>query len=261
MDSPPTESDTQIPLLEYDDAYEAVIEPSRVIQAVDVSEHAVVCFFQDVIGVLCERYETRCVATSRSELGDHPIYEIPFDGRRLVVFHPGVGAPLAAGLLEEVIALGCRKFVACGGAGVLDKDVAVGHVVVPLSAVRDEGTSYHYLPSAREVEATPEVVAALETVLTENRVEYRVAKTWTTDAFYRETPAKVARRRAEGCLTVEMEAAAFFAVARFRGVKFGQLLYGGDDVSGAAWDSREWNSRGSVRQRLFELAAHACLRL
>ena len=132
---------------------------------------------------------------------------------------------------------------------------------MPSSAVRDEGTSYHYLPPGREVAATPDVVAVLESVLTENRVEYLVAKTWTTDAFYRETPAKVARRRAEGCLTVEMEAAAFFAVARFRGVAFGQLLYGGDDVSGNAWDSREWNSRTSIRQRLFELAAQACLRL
>ena len=78
-------------------------------------------------------------------------------------------------------------------------------------------------------------------------------------SFYRETAARIARRRAEGCLTVEMEAAAFFAVAQFRGVTFGQLLYGGDDVSGEAWDSRAWQSRVSIRERLFWLAAEACL--
>jgi purine-nucleoside phosphorylase len=90
---------------------------------------------------------------------------------------------------------------------------------------------------------------------------YLVGKTWTTDAIYRETPTKIAQRRAEGCITVEMEAAAFFAVAQFRGVRFGQLLYGGDDVSGAAWDNREWHQRADTREKLFWLAAEAVLRL
>ena len=88
-----------------------------------------------------------------------------------------------------------------------------------------------------------------------------VGKTWMTDAFYRETPAKVARRRAEGCLTVEMEAAAFFAVARFRGVSFAQILYAGDDLSGPEWDSRGWQSRTAIREQVFNLAAEACLRM
>ena len=66
---------------------------------------------------------------------------------------------------------------------------------------------------------------------------------------------------AEGCLTVEMEAAAFFAVAAFRGVSFGQLLYAGDDLSGDAWDQRDWNDHASGRELLFRLAAEACLRL
>jgi purine-nucleoside phosphorylase len=69
------------------------------------------------------------------------------------------------------------------------------------------------------------------------------------------------RRRAEGCLTVEMEAAAFFAVAQFRGVQFAELLYGGDDLSGSEWDSRQWESHTSVREKLFWLAAEACLLL
>jgi len=71
----------------------------------------------------------------------------------------------------------------------------------------------------------------------------------------------VARRRAEGCLTVEMEAAAFFAAAQFRGVPLAQMLYAGDNVSGADWDTRDWVSRASIRDKLFALAAEACLRL
>jgi uridine phosphorylase len=168
---------------------------------------------------------------------------------------------MAAGLLEEAIALGCKKFIACGGCGVLDKTIAVGHLMVPAAAVRDEGTSYHYLPPGREVVASSEGVAALERVLQAHSVPYRVTKTWTTDGVYRETPAKVARRKAEGCLAVEMEAAAFFAVARFRRVTFAQLLYGGDDVSGGEWDRRGWPSRADVRENVFGLAAEACLAL
>ncbi len=61
-------------------------------------------------------------------------------------------------------------------------------------------------------------------------------------------------------LVVEMEAAAFFAVAHFRGVRFGQVLYGGDNVGGAEWDARDWNTH-SVRETLFWLAAEACLSL
>jgi len=88
-----------------------------------------------------------------------------------------------------------------------------------------------------------------------------LAKNWTTDAIYRETPDRVARRRAEGCLTVEMEMAAFCAVAQFRGVLFGQILYGGDDLSGENWDHRGWQGLRSIRTKLFSLAAEACMRL
>jgi uridine phosphorylase len=110
------------------------------------------------------------------------------------------------------------------------------------------------------VTASREGVSAIEKTLTARGVPYLIAKTWTTDAFYRETPAKIQLRKAEGCLTVEMEAAAFFAVAQFRGVIFAQMLYGGDDVSGADWDAREWNKL-PIRERLFWLAAEACLAL
>ena len=90
---------------------------------------------------------------------------------------------------------------------------------------------------------------------------FLAAKTWTTDAFYRETPEKIALRRSEACLTVEMEASALFAVAQFRGVVLAQMLYGGDDVSGSEWDSRRWGTRASVREKVFRLAVEACLAL
>jgi uridine phosphorylase len=144
---------------------------------------------------------------------------------------------------------------------VLDGSLTVGHLIVPTSAVRDEGTSYHYLPPSREVAADPHAVAVIEQTLQRHGVAYVTGKTWTTDAIYRETPEKIKRRRAEGCLAVEMEASALFAVAQFRGVTLGQILYGGDDVSGLEWDGRGWDKQRAVREKLFWLAAEAALEL
>ena len=245
------------PILEHDPTIPAIIEPRRVYKAIDVPKHCVLCFFQDVIDDLV-RNGAREVHVERWETGGHPVYEVDFNGKRLAVLHPRVGAPVSAAMLELMIALGARKFIACGGAGVLDSKIAVGHIIVPNSAIRDEGTSYHYLPPSREVAPHPRALAAIERTLKRNAIDYIVAKTWTTDAILRETRPRMLARRREGCLTVEMEAAAFFAVAQFRGVQFGQILYGGDDLAGDDWNPRNWN-RHQIRERLFALAAEACL--
>jgi len=250
------------PILEYDNARDAVVEPSRIIRRLGgLPERAVMCFFHEVIERACGDGRATVATHLRSEIGTHPVYDFDAgNGRRVVVFHPGVGAPLAAGHMEEVIALGCRGFVACGGAGAVIPGLALGHVIVPTAAVRDEGTSYHYLPPDREVAADPRDVAVAVGVLERHGIPHLVAKTWTTDAPYRETPARIARRSEEGCVTVEMETAAFLAVARHRGVRFAQYLYAGDDVSGEAWDHRSWQTSGA-REQLFHLAVEAALEL
>jgi uridine phosphorylase len=247
------------PILEFDPAPRALIEPSEQIEARDVPEHCVPCFFQDVISGLVGAGRATEIACMKSEMGRHPLYEIAVEGRRIALYQPGITAAFAAALLDEVIALGCRKFIACGGAGVLDGEISAGRIVIPTSAVRDEGASYHYASPSREIGPSQEAVAAIMGTLEREGVEYVTGKTWTTDAFYRETPGKIALRKSEGCITVEMEAAAFFAVARFRGVFFGQMLYGGDDVSGAEWTRRGWQKNRPVRESLLWLAAEACL--
>ena len=112
-----------------------------------------------------------------------------------------------------------------------------------------------------EVLPHPDAVAAIDAELTAGGVPHDRGLTWTTDAIFRETPARVARRRQQGCLTVEMEASAMFAVATFRGATYGQLLYAGDDVSAEEWDHRHWDRQLSARERLLELALGAVLRL
>jgi len=251
----------QLPIHEDDMDEVGVLEPSEVVPPRDAPNCVVLCFFREVIATLAARPDARRVASLRAAHADHPVYEIEHREQRLAVFHPGVGAPLAAAFLEEAIALGCRTIVAVGGAGALTHDLHLGHVVVVDSAVRDEGTSFHYQAPSRTIAADPRGIAALEETLTAAAVPYVVGRTWTTDAIYRETRSRVSRRVAEGCLTVEMEAAAFLAVSKYRGVDFAQVLYAGDSLVGEQWDERDWTNATDVRERMFWLAADACLRL
>lgn len=249
------------PILEFDPLRQAILQPRAPALSQPVPRGAVACFFNDVLRDLANNGTLTAVGNLASEIGPNPLYALTWNGARLLVFHPGVGAPLAAAFLEEVIALGVRVCVACGGAGALDKDLVAGHAVILSEAVRDEGTSYHYLPPARRVSASPRAVSALQDTLRQRGVEHVLGSAWTTDGIYRETVGRRARRLAEGCLVVEMEAAAFFAVAQFRGIEFGQLVYSGDLVVPDGWDGRTWHRRTDTRQMLFWLAVEACARL
>lgn len=249
------------PILEFDPDREAILNPNRSKQFVDLPKRAVLCFFQEVISVLLAEGRLFPVSNLMSEIGKNPIYVLEHEGQQITVMHPGVGAALAAGFLEELIALDVDRFIAVGGAGVLTHSTDAGHPFILTSAVRDEGTSYHYLPPAREVTPTPQAVKALQDALEANGMPYEMTKAWTTDGLYRETAAKRDLRVSEGCQVVEMEAAAFFAVAQFRGVSFGQMVYGGDLVVPEGWDKRGWHERTDDRQRMFWLAVEACVRL
>jgi uridine phosphorylase len=247
------------PLFEFDPTPDAVINPSIYRPLLGFPERAVMCWFGNVVAERTAHVEA--VDHVRFEHGDHPICVIEHHGVEVVLVSPGVGAPAAVSSLEVVLALGASKVIGCGGAGIIRPGFDVGHVIVPTGAIRDEGTSYHYASADTAVLPHPRALAAIDDVLTEAGVPHDRGMTWTTDAIFRETPAKVARRREQGCITVEMEAAAMFACASFRGSVYGQLLYAGDDVSAAEWDHRHWESHTGARDRLLDLALDAVLRL
>lgn len=253
------------PILEYDPSPVAIIEPKGPEITRPVPPRCVLCFFPEVIQALLVAGRLAEIGAIRSEIGRHPLYILRVETipgvREVLVAHPGVGAALAVGIMEEIIALGVRRMMACGGCGVLHPEIVAGHPVILTGAVRDEGVSYHYLPPAREVASKPQAVAALEAACKAMGLDYRLGKAWTTDAIYRETLERRARRMAEGCDVVEMEAAAFFAVAEFRQVMFGQVVYGGDLVVPEGWDDRDWTRRMDDRDLMFRLAVDAALRL
>ena len=248
-----------IPLVEFDADPEAVVQPKPLRLTEPMPIRAIACFFHEVIAEIAQQ-GARQIGAFGVELGGHPIYRLTVEDQTTAVFHPGVGAPLSVLHVEQAIASGVSKVIACGGAGAVVPGLALGHVVVPTAAVRDEGTSYHYYPATREIPADPAAVAAATEVLDERGVPYTVGKTWTTDAPFRETAAKIRARRDEGCITVEMETAALLAVAQARKVAFAQYLYAGDDVSGERHDHRRWTTT-SARRDLFWLAYEAVHRL
>jgi uridine phosphorylase len=241
-----------LPLHEFDPDREAVFGPLSGGRSFPLPKRAVVSWFGDVLAGRTAEVES--VIDLPTEHGAHSIWVLGEGDEAVALMNPGVGAPLAASCFEALIANGCTTIIGCGGAGSIVPGQAVGHVIVPTSAVRDEGTSYHYAPAHEIVTPHSDALAAITATLAEAGVPHDLGLTWTTDGIFRETRTKVNRRREQGCLVVEMEAAAMFAVAAFRGVRYGQMLYAGDDVSAEVWDHRHWNKQTGVRERLLDLA-------
>ena len=251
-----------IPLLEYDSGRNAIIEPSKVIKEKDVPKRCLMPFYQNIILQLRNEGLLEEIAQIESSVVPNTIlYELNYKKEKIAVISPSLGAPYAAGNLEIAIAFGCRNFLSIGSCGVLAKDIARNSLIILDSAIRDEGTSYHYMPPSREIKVNRELVKKIKNYLDLRKVQNTIGKTWTTDAFFRETPAKIKRRKNEGAITVEMEAAALLAVAKFREVQIGLILAGGDDVSGLEWDRRIHMKIAEFQERFFWLGVDTCLEI
>ena len=148
-----------------------------------------------------------------------------------------LGGPASGGLLENLGFLGITNFFVCGDAGQLDTDFDPSEFVLVKKAIRDEGTSYHYLPPAEYVETSKKLNSFIYGYLKRHGYKFQPAITWTTDAFYRETPKSIDRRIEQGAVCVEMECASLSAIAKFRGYELAQLLYFSDVVKKDAWST------------------------
>ncbi len=141
-----------------------------------------------------------------------------------------VSAPMAVLTFELLIAGGARTFVLAGIAGSLTPNAPIGGIIIPTGALREEGTSYHYLPPDADPLPDADLTAALVAAAEMRGVTPAVGRIWTTDAIYREMDWKIRQYGAAGILAVEMELAALLAVAQVRGVRFGAVLVASDEL-------------------------------
>ena len=165
-----------------------------------------------------------------------PVYGVCWQGKKIGIIHSLVGGAGTACLLEQAIAHGVKKVLLYGGCGVLDRTLTAGHLILPTEAYRDEGTSYHYLPISDYVNIP--TYERLAVIFKDMNLPFVLGKVWTTDAFYRETRNNMERRKADGCIAIDMECASAMAVAEFRGIEAYQFFYAEDSLDDEHWDPR-----------------------
>jgi uridine phosphorylase len=167
----------------------------------------------------------------------------------------GFGAPVAAFLLENFIALGTTRFLSIGTAGGLQPGCRAGDLVLCDRSIRDEGVSHHYAPSAKYAEASEPLTAELAQELSRARLPYTTGCSWTIDTPYRESVDEARQYRGEGVLCVEMEAAALFTVAVFRSVQMASAFVISDLLDSEDWDPQmRHHATTASLNRLYDVA-------
>ncbi|MCL2229235.1 MAG: nucleoside phosphorylase [Firmicutes bacterium] len=253
----------EFPILEFDGVSRPVVDVKKYLPPFVscVSDMCLITYFSDVVDSYERVFKVNQVFKIRTE-GVRPrvfLMEAGAFKKPVYVIPVPIGAPQAARVVEAMAALGVKKFMVCGGAGTLDDSITENKILIPTSAVRDEGTSYHYMPPSREIELNKKVLTIIEKTFLREKINYQHVKTWTTDAIFRETADKVAQRKTEGCNVVEMECSAYYCVAKHLGLMLGQILYAADVVMTDAWDHRDWHDKYDMREKLFELALKCLL--
>jgi len=250
-----------VPILEFDPDRRAIIEPHDWHSPIEgIARRAVITWMRDVFDDLVE--QSTVVERHRfvAESADIPIWETVVDGTPLVLVRSDIGGSVSAGVLEVLIAIGCDTFVAVGSSGGLTDQYPPSTVVVPDATIRDEGVSYHYLPPRRTVAQDVSVQNALRRSLDTAGLAHTSGSLWTTDALFRETPAKVSARIDEGAVAVDMEAASLAAVAQFRNVRLGHAVYIADTLHGDEWDPTALVMPDrAFRRSLLDAAIQACI--
>ena len=244
-----------IPILEFDDNPQAVIMPNHEGLDLQLPKKCIYAFLEEEIDRYAQEVGADCIGEFVSATKTYPVYVMDYKGEKVCIAQAPVGSAPAAQFMDWLIGYGVENIISTGTCGVLT-NIEENAFLVPVRALRDEGTSYHYAPPSRYMDVNVEAISAIEQVLEQLGVPYEEVMTWTTDGFYRETDEKVAYRKEEGCAVVEMECAALAAVAQLRGVVWGQLLFTADSLADLEnYDSRDWGSEA------FDKALELCLEI
>jgi uridine phosphorylase len=226
-------------LEEYDSNRKAIINPEELVARIpDFPKVGVSCFSISLFNRILEIFHLRQIAATGMANIDIPVYELEYNGSKIALFLSCVGAPACVAGYEDIIAMGLQTLVLFGTCGVLDKNIEDCSIIIPTSAVRDEGTSYHYVEATDEIPVNKKYIEEFVMILEKYNYSYTSGKVWTTDACYRETNAKLEKRKASGCICVDMECSAMAAVAKFRNRTIFHFFYSADNLDADNWEIR-----------------------
>lgn len=245
----------------FDPDSEAILNPwDAIVPADNLPETLIGTFNPKFIAILEKMTSLEECAILKGNGRVIPVYRFEYNGAVMGIFHTMLGGAGSAAMLEELIAMGAKRVLYFGSAGALDKELVYGRLIVPTAAYRDEGVSYHYMPASDYIEI--ETAEHLCGIFDSLNVPYVKAKTWTTDAIYRETRTNMLARKAEGCAVVEMECASVMAVGQFRKVPVYQFLYAADCLDATQWDKRMLGSMSQdLRERILTVALNVAAKL
>lgn len=189
-----------------------------------------IIFSSSIFDYILKTFKCEVIGEVRSCNGTTYIYAFIHNDKKIGFYLSPIGAAVCATYVIEVNwATGAEKFIMFGSAGSLDKKKTIGKYIIPCSAYRDEGISYHYMKPSNYVDIKNYKKVAK--VFDDLNIPYVISKTWTTDAFFHETINSLKKRKAEGCLTVEMEVAGVQAVCNYYGLELYNFLQTGDVLS------------------------------
>jgi uridine phosphorylase len=187
--------------------------------------------------VLEHVYSSEQLDPTTTERGYRGVLTLPSTNHEVGILGGfGFGAPVATFLLENFIALGTTRFISIGTAGGLQPGCRAGDLVLCDRAIRDEGVSHHYVPSAKFAEASESLTADFAQELRRADLPFATGCSWTIDTPYRESIDEARQYQEEGVLCVEMEAAALFTVASFRSVQIAGAFVISDLLDAEEWD-------------------------
>ncbi len=251
-------------LEEYDECKTSTFDPNEVENVIPNFPKIGITFFsKKLMDRYIETFKLEKIAEITNANGREPVYKMKYKDTDIALFMSRVGAPACTVGYEEVTVMGLEKLVMFGTCGVLDRNIEDLAIIIPTHAIRDEGTSYHYKKSSREIEVNKKYKKEFEEILKYNNISYVEGKVWTTDAPYRETRDKVLKRKEEGCVCVDMECSAMNAVAEFRNKDLFQFFYAADNLDSNKWDQRSLGNddRLSEKEKIIYLALELAIKM
>lgn len=232
----------------FDDKSKPIIDPLSIYEKMPLNERTILVSFSiHAKRKILRSYEHEIVAHVGTSNGPIPIYRVFSQKKSILFFMSPISAAVAGTLLQEIHAItGVNNFVYFGSCGVLDIEKTKGKIIVPTHSYRDEGFSFHYADGSGYIEMKN--AAVLEEYLSKEAIPYIAGKNYCTDAIYMETAEIIAKRKAEGCLSVDMESSGLQAVSDYLSVNLYIFFFGGD-ILGDVWEKGNLGGEKEKREQ------------